>query len=286
MKSQKMRRRKNKMATIKKKVTSHPAKDSREKKILKVHKVLKSKDKPEKSAKRSVSSTVAKPVKPSPSVVGGKVKSSKLSADVYDLSGRKKGTQTLPKELFGAKVNQKLLAQAMHIYFTNQSSHNASAKTRAETRGGGAKPWRQKGTGRARAGSKRSPIWVGGGIAHGPKPRKVQLTLPKKMKHQALISALSSKAQDGGIKIISNIEKIEPKTKIVANFLKKLDIKGSTLFVTSGNSPAGGQNVKLASRNLSEAFCDIASNLNAFEIIKNRNIFFSQEAIRSLSGNR
>ncbi len=222
--------------------------------------------------------------KSAPSVVAMKktTTGSKLVAKVYDINGRKKGTQSLPKEFFGAKVNQKLLAQAMHTYFSNQSAHFASTKTRAEARGGGTKPWRQKGTGRARAGSKRSPIWVGGGVAHGPKPRKAKLSLPKKMKHQALISALSSKAKDNHIKIISNIEKVEPKTKIIANFLKKLDTKGLTLFVVSPNQPASAQNIKLASRNIQKTSVDISSNLNAFEIVKSKNIFFSKEAIGKL----
>lgn len=203
---------------------------------------------------------------------------SKLTAEVYDINGRKKGIQALPEEIFGVKVNEKLLSQAVHIYTTNQSTHNASTKTRSETRGGGAKPWRQKGTGRARAGSRRSPIWTGGAVAHGPKPRKLNLYLPKKMKRQALICALSLKAKDAQVKIITDIEKIEPKTKIVADFLKKLETKGSALFVTSEKN----QNIKLASRNLQKTSIDIAANLNAFEVIKNKNIFFTKEAIESL----
>lgn len=211
---------------------------------------------------------------------------SSLNADVFDTAGKKVGTKALPKELFGSKVNKALLAQALRIYFNNQTKVYGSTKTRSEVSGGGRKPWRQKGTGRARAGSTRSPLWVGGGITHGPKQRKPKLILPKKMKHQALISALSSKANQNQIKIISNIEKIQPKTKIIAAFLKKLDVKGSTLFVISTEEKTNGKNVRLAVRNIQKTNIDIASNLNAYEVVKNQNIFFSQEALGNLSGNK
>src|SRR3989344_978819 len=156
---------------------------------------------------------------------------SKLSAPLFDIKGIKQGEVSLPQEIFGAKPSGALLAQAIRIYFANQSAHFASTKTRAEVRGGGRKPHRQKGTGKARAGSIRSPLWVGGGVALGPKPRKVKLSLPKKMRRKALIYALSAKQKSGDIKVIANIEKIPAKTKVVANLLEKLNIKGSTLFV-------------------------------------------------------
>ena len=179
----------------------------------------------------------------------------------------------------GQKVNKKLLAQALHIYFVNRSKHAASAKTRSEVRGGGAKPWRQKGTGRARAGSRRSPLWVGGAKALAPKHRESQLILPKKMKRAALISALSSKVADGAVIVITNIEKMPPKTKIIDNFFKKLETKGSSLFIISKNAQNSGQTVKLAARNIQKTSVDTANNLNAFEIIKNQNIFMSKEAL-------
>lgn len=211
-----------------------------------------------------------------------KPRTSTLSAEVYDTAGKKQGTFSLPKELFGQKVNKALLSQALHIYIENQSKHTGSTKTRGETRGGGAKPWRQKGTGRARAGSRRSPLWVGGGVAHGPKYRNVQLHLPKKMKRAALISALSAKSLTNSIKIISNIEKIEPKTKIVASFLKKLDCKGSSLFIITKDLK-NRKNIILSARNIQKTNVDIADNLNAFSVIKFQNLFFTKESINSLS---
>lgn len=236
-------------------------------KVSKVSQVSKAARSPD--AKKQVAKTPRSTAKP---------KSSPLTAEVYDISGKKQGTINLPKEIFGQKPNQKLTAQALHVYFTNSTAHYGSTKTRSEVRGGGAKPWRQKGTGRARAGSRRSPLWVGGATTFGPKARYVQLALPKKMKRLALVTALSEKAKDGQIKVISNLEKIEPKTRVVANFLKKLESKGSTLFVLSSKN----ENVKLATRNIESVTVDVAGNLNAYEIAKNRNIFLSKETLANL----
>ena len=202
-----------------------------------------------------------------------------LLAPAFDINGRSIGKVALPKEIFGQKPNEKLLAQAIRIYSVNQSVHAGSTKTRSQTRGGGRKPWRQKGTGRARAGSIRSPLWVGGGVAHGPKFRKVTLTLPKKMKRKALVSAFSLKAQEGSVKVITNIEKIQAKTKIIASLLKKLDLQGNCLLVISDKPVNNGQDVKLATRNIQRILVSRMANLNAFEIIKNRNILLSKEAI-------
>lgn len=198
-----------------------------------------------------------------------------LTIKVFDISGKSAGTTTLPKEFFGQKPNSNLLRQAMHVYFVNQSGHFAHAKTRAEIRGGGRKPWRQKGTGRARAGSTRSPLWVGGAKALGPRKRNVKLDLPKKMKKRALISALSQKALDGQIKIISNLEKITPKTKIINNLLAKTDTQKPALLVISEKS----ENLKLASRNIPQITLDVVSNINAFEIVRSRELLISKDAL-------
>ena len=198
-----------------------------------------------------------------------------LTVGVFDLSGKSVGTITLPKEIFGQTPNKNLLAQAIHVYQANSKLRTAHTKTRGEVRGGGAKPWKQKGTGRARAGSRRSPLWVGGGTTFGPRFLDTKLSLPAKMKHLALVSALSAKSQSGNIKVIKNIEKCQPKTKIVAGLLSKLETKGKTLIVIS----AKNQNLKLATRNIQEASLDTPENLNAYEILKNRNLLLSQEAI-------
>lgn len=243
----------------------------------KVTKTVKSQNKTKKSVEKTVVVRKAK-AKTTTTV-------SKLSVPLFNVDGRLQGNITLPKEIFGQKPNKNLLAQAMRIYLSNQSAHWVSTKTRSEVRGGGAKPHRQKGTGKARAGSIRSPLWVGGGVAHAPKYRKVNLTLPKKMKKKALVFALSSKAQAGNIKVIKNIEKIQAKTKIVASLLNKLKTKGNTLLVISDKSN-DQKNLILASRNIQQISVSRANNLNAFEIIKSNNLLFSKEALASLIGEK
>ncbi|MCR4324581.1 MAG: 50S ribosomal protein L4 [Candidatus Curtissbacteria bacterium] len=201
------------------------------------------------------------------------------SAKAFDMQGKAAGVVALPKEIFGQEPNEKLLTQALRIYRFNEASNTANTKTRGEVRGGGAKPWRQKGTGRARAGSRRSPLWVGGGITFGPQTKIVKLSLPKKMKHKALISALSTKTEAGQIKVITNLEKVEPKTKIVANLLKRLEISGKTILVVSQKS----QNIKLASRNIKGILIDTPQGLNAYRVLQVRNLLLSKEAVEKFN---
>src|SRR3989344_7875158 len=132
-----------------------------------------------------------------------------LKADVFDLSGKVTTTVTLPEYLFGAKVNRPLMAQAVRVYLANQRAGTQSTKTRGEVDGSTRKIYRQKGTGRARHGGIRAPIFVGGGIAHGPKPHDFSRELPQKMRRAALFSALSGKLKDGEVKIMKNLDKIE-----------------------------------------------------------------------------
>lgn len=198
------------------------------------------------------------------------------STKVYDLEGQSAGIITLPKEVFGQTVKKSLLAQAVRVYESNSKKHTAHTKTRGEVRGGGAKPWRQKGTGRARAGSRRSPLWVGGGITFGPRNRDSKLELPGKMKKKALIYALSEKSKN--VTVAQNLEKVEPKTKVIVNFLKKIENRGPVLFVTSTKN----QNLKLATRNIPKVDADIVTNLNAYQVLKVANIIMSKEAIEKL----
>jgi len=202
-------------------------------------------------------------------------KATGLTVKVYDTAGKSMGTTTLPAKIFGAKINKPLLAQALRIYFNNSKTHMAHTKTRGEVRGGGRKPWKQKGTGNARAGSKRSPLWVGGGITFGPRTRDAKLELPKKMKKAALISALSAKAQEGTITIISNFEKIAPKTKNMANLIAKIEAKTPLLIITSEKS----NNVHLAARNIKNTKIEIPSNLNILSVWNKQNILISKDAL-------
>lgn len=243
---------------------------------------VKKEKKPSKVTKPKIKAkTVAKQVKvttPKKAVAEKATKVAKstgLTVQVFDITGKVTGSTQLPAKIFGTKPNKNLLTQALHVYFNNASTHLAHTKTRGEVRGGGRKPWKQKGTGNARAGSKRSPLWVGGGITFGPRTRDAKLELPRKMRKAALISALSQKASDGAIKVISGIEKIQPKTKIMVNLLTKLEIKIPTLMVLSQKN----KNVGLATRNIPGASLEIPSNLNAFIVWQNNNILISKEAL-------
>ena len=235
---------------------------------------LKKADKKIKTSKVSkITKVVAKTA--SKTAATARPKTTRPTAKVYDSIGKVSGSVTLPKEIFGQTPNKKLLAQAVRVYQYNQIPHTAHTKTRAEVRGGGAKPWRQKGTGRARAGSRRSPLWVGGGITFGPRYKNVKLTLPQKMKHKALIYALSDKAKSGNIKVLANIEKIEAKTKPVARLLKALEVKKNALLVVAEKN----QNIKLATRNIPNLYVATPQNLNAYEVAKTEELLISKEAI-------
>lgn len=235
-----------------------------------VAKVNKSSVKPTTTLK---STTTAKTVKTTEN------KSTGLIVKVYDTAGKAAGTVKLPEKTFGAKINKALLTQALRVYFTNSHTHTAHTKTRTEVRGGGRKPWKQKGTGNARAGSKRSPLWVGGGITFGPRTRDVKLHLPKKMKQAALVSALSSKAQDGNIAVVANFEKIQPKTKIMSNLIIKSESKSPILLIVSEKN----KNINLASRNIPQTIVETVENLNAYLIWNNKNILISKEALAKFS---
>lgn len=199
----------------------------------------------------------------------------KFSVPVYSLTGRAVGTMALPKEIFGQKVNKNLLAQAVRVYETNQKGHFGSTKTRGEVRGSTAKIYKQKGTGRARHGAIRAPIFVGGGITFGPKPRKVRLTLPQKMKKAALISALSSKMADKQILGLSGLEKATGKTKEMAKLLDKLAVKNG-LIVTDKKK------VYQAVRNIPKLLVLPTNQLNAYEILKHQKLLLTKEALRDL----
>lgn len=209
-------------------------------------------------------------------------KVAKLSVPVYSLAGRASGTLSLPKDIFGAEVNKKLLAQAVRVYSTNQKMITASTKTRGEVRGSTAKIYRQKGTGRARHGAITAPIFVGGGIVFGPKPRKVRLELPQKMKKVALISALSSKVKDQAILGVSGLEKATGKTKEMFQLLNKISSKDKT--VKSALIVAGGKmdNVVRAARNIPGINVLPVNMINAYEVLRHDLLVFTKDAIEKL----
>ena len=171
-----------------------------------------------------------------------------LIATVVDTKGKAKGKITLPKEAFGEPVNKQLIAQAVRVYLANQREGGASTKTRGQVRGSTRKIYRQKGTGRARHGNIRAPIFVGGGIVFGPVPHDFALSMPEKMKRKALAGALTSRYQEGNIFFVDGIEKLEPKTKYVAQMLEALSLTDSVLLVVT----ATAHNIVRAARNIPE----------------------------------
>lgn len=215
-----------------------------------------------------------------------------LSVPVYSLAGRETGTLVLPKEIFAVKVNKNLLAQAIRVYLTNTKSLTGSTKGRGEVEGSTAKIYRQKGTGRARHGAIRAPIFVGGGITFGPKPRKVRLDLPKKMKKAALFSALSSKMIDKNIIGLSGLEKATGKTKEMAQLMKKLlavsysplaanskkPIAKSALIVT----PEKMDNVVRGTKNIPGVSVLPANLMNAYKVLKYDMLILAKEAVEKL----
>jgi len=195
--------------------------------------------------------------------------------DVYSLSGKKVDKFKLDAKIFSAEVNKPLLHQAVVMYNANKRQGNASTKTRANIRGGGRKPWRQKGTGRARAGSIRSPLWRGGGVVFGPHPRDFSYSLPKKMKRLALISSLSAKTKDNHVVVLEKDPSLEkPQTKDIAKILTALKTYDKRiLFLCSG----GDQNLMRSCRNIRNLTLKPCCDFNAYDVISNSRLMFSRE---------
>lgn len=197
---------------------------------------------------------------------------------VYNLEGQSVGEIELSGRVFEAKVNEGLLHQAVITYLRNQRVGSANTKTRAEVRGGGRKPWRQKGTGRARQGSRRAPHWRGGGVVFGPKPRDYSVKLPQKVRQAAIRQALSAKLASGEIKVVESLELPAIKTKQVAEALKKLEVGDNVLFVYQGRS----ENFKLSARNLPRVETATANRLNAYVLLKHVNVVLERGAVDAI----
>ena len=196
---------------------------------------------------------------------------------LYNMDGKEIGTIELNESLFAAEVNGAVLHEVVKNYLANQRQGTQSTKTRAEVRGGGIKPWRQKGTGRARQGSIRSPQWIHGGIALGPKPRDYRYSINKKMKLVALKSALSSKVADSKIFVIDTLALDEIKTKKVVDLLGNV---GATkaLIVTSEIN----ENVYKSARNIEDVKASYVGELNVYELLKYDSLVISQDAVKKL----
>lgn len=205
-----------------------------------------------------------------------------MKTEVYNLKNEVVGSMELPERVFNVKWNPDLVHQVLNAQLANRRRPWAHAKSRGEVRGGGRKPWRQKGTGRARHGSIRSPIWIGGGKAHGPsRERDYSQKVNKKMGRLALFSALSKKFSDSEIKIFSDLGINSPKTKILYESLKKtLALKKGVKKVDALLIPAPeNKNLFRAARNLVKAEVSDPRSLNVYDLLNYKNIFIDQKAV-------
>lgn len=194
---------------------------------------------------------------------------------VYDMRGTQVGEIDLNDKVFGIEPNEAVMQQFVKMQLANKRQGTASTKTRAEVRGGGRKPWKQKGTGRARVGSTRNPIWRGGGIVFGPKPRDYSYSLPRKVRRLALKSALSSKMQDRSIIVIDFLAFEEPKTKLMLETLDLLNAAEKTLVVTAD----GDVNVYKSARNIPGVKSLRADYINVFDILKYDTLLMTRDAV-------
>ncbi len=203
-----------------------------------------------------------------------------LDCVVYTANGKKTETVPLDSKVFDGVVNRPLLHQVVTMYQANQRSGSASTKTKGEVRGGGKKPWRQKGTGRARTGSIRNPLWRGGGIIFGPRPRSFYYSVPQKIKRLALKSSLNSKFLDGNMVIVESLDLEKPKTKSLCSILESLGInEGASVIAVMEKID---NNLKLASRNIPGFSLKAGGNFNAFDILQHKKLIIQKSALARL----
>ena len=198
--------------------------------------------------------------------------------NVYDMSGKVVGEIALNDAVFGIEPNTAVMHEAVKNYLANQRQGTQSTLTRAEVRGGGRKPWRQKGTGRARQGSTRAPQWIHGGIALGPKPRDYGYHMNKKSRQLAIKSALSAKAAAGNIMVIENLDLSEVKTKNFVKFLSDVGATGKSLVVT----PEVRRNVVLSARNIPGVRTTISSIISVYDILRADKFIVDKAAVAKI----
>ena len=205
-----------------------------------------------------------------------------LELAVYNKEGKKVDKVKVDEALFGGKVRAKLLRDVIVMYEANQRSGTASTKRRSEVKGSSKKPWKQKGTGRARVGTVRSPIWRHGGIVFGPHPRDYSYSMPKKMKRSALNSALLSKFQDKETLVIDTLTAEKAKTKEVVSVLKNIGIKETCLIGVKGEH----RNLHISTRNIRGTLLKRVCDLNAYDVLKYQRLLLTKEALQSLMDQR
>ena len=198
--------------------------------------------------------------------------------DVYNIEGKKVNDLELKEEVFGIEPNEALVHSVLVNYLANQRQGTQSTKTRSEVRGGGRKPWRQKGTGRARQGSIRAPQWIKGGIALGPKPRSYKYRVNKKEKRLAIKSVLSSKVLENKLTVVDKLELKEIKTKTMVNALKNLKVEGKALIVI----PEKNEMIQKSARNIEGVRTASIETINIFDLLKYTNLVVTVDTVKKL----
>lgn len=198
---------------------------------------------------------------------------------LYNMEGAKTGSMEISDNIFTAEVNKNILHEAVVNYLANQRQGTQNTKTRTEVRGGGIKPWRQKGTGRARQGSIRAPQWKGGGVALGPKPRDYSYNINKKTKKIAMKSALSSKYADYGIYVIEDMKLDEIKTAKIAALLKGLELNDTKALIVTAEADS---NIYRSARNIKNVTPTHIGTLNVYEVLNHKALVISKDAIAKI----
>ncbi len=200
-----------------------------------------------------------------------------LKTDVLDMKGKKVSDIELNEAVFGVEVNEVAVHEALVNFLANQRQGTQSTKTRAEVRGGGKKPWRQKGTGRARQGSIRAPQWIKGGIALGPKPRSYRYTINKKVRALAIKSVLTSKLAEGNLVVVDKIELKNIKTADMVKALKNLKAEKALIMLNEKNL-----NVQASSRNIENVKTTLVNTINVYDLLKYEKLVIDVQAVKSL----
>jgi len=204
-----------------------------------------------------------------------------MKTDIYNQNGEVVGESTLPKEIFGVALDSDLLHQVAVSLMGNKRQISAHTKNRGEVRGGGRKPWRQKGTGRARHGSTRSPIWKGGGVTHGPRVDKVfEKEIPKKMRRKALFMALSDKLKNKNLVVLDKIESETGKTKQMVECLNKLPCSSQSVLIAMQDNY--DKKVFLALRNIKNISIAEARNLNVLDLLNSKYLLITKKGIETI----
>ena len=198
--------------------------------------------------------------------------------DVYDINGKKVSDIELNEKVFGIEPNETVVHEVLVNYLANQRQGTQSTKTRAEVRGGGRKPWRQKGTGRTSQGSIRAPQWIKGGIALGPKPRSYKYRVNKKERRLAIKSILSSKVLEKELTVVDKLEAKEIKTKNMVKALADMKVEGKTLIIL----PEKNQNVYMSARNIEGVKTILLNNINVFDLLKYTNLVLPVDTVKKI----